>query len=360
MMVVSLRKQAAQPLLAESLLGIAALAATQAGWVLGAIAGGVFLTYMIAQYVMETKKDFDPKEPAFGNVGDVPDIPEKMAEILQDRCPFNPEKKVKDTHMLVLIPQEANRKPFTLNLSQELIPATNLQIRHQAVKNELAETPNVVETKKDFDPKELAFGKSDWEKHFGDVGDVPDIPEKMAEILQDRCPFNPEKKVKDTHMLVLIPQTVDGKPFTLNLLQELIQKHKEKEASRFEIYSDQVKNELGDKQCEEAHWILMTKDVIPGSRNKTYDEQKQLVKEKREGVYELPSAIEAAASILMHYFKTNEHLYGQHPWTYTRCQETVIENQWPVAIGVFSPGGLYVIYSDWDDYGFGVAAAWKF
>jgi len=221
-------------------------------------------------------------------------------------------------------------------------------------------SPKIVMVQKDFDPEELAFGKADWERFFGDVGAVPDIPEGMAEILKAPCPFNPEKQVKDTHMLVLIPQTVDGKPFTLNLLQELIQKHKEKEASRFEIYSDQVKNELGDKQCEEAHWILMTKDVIPGSRNKTYDEQKQLVKEKREGVYELPSAIEAAASILMHYFKTNEHLYGQHPWTYTRCQETVIENQWPVAIGGFSPGGLDVHYY-WSDYDFyGVAAAWKF
>ena len=104
----------------------------------------------------------------------------------------------------------------------------------------------------------------------------------------------------------------------------------------------------------------MTKDVIHGSRNKTYGEQKQLVEEKGAGVYELPSAIEAAASILMHYFKTDECLYGQDPWTYTRCQKTVTEAQWPVAIGGFSPGGL-VVFDFWDGFGlFGVAAVRKF
>ena len=127
----------------------------------------------------------------------------------------------------------------------------------------------------------------------------------------------------------------------MNLLQELIRKHTEKEASRFAYYSDEVKNELGDKQCEKAHWVLMTKDVIPGSRNKTYDEQKQLVQDKGEDDYELPRAIEAAVSILMHYFKTDEHLYRQN--TYTRCQETFTEDQWPVAVGGFSLKGLRLI-----------------
>ena len=150
--------------------------------------------------------------------------------------------------------------------------------------------------------EQLAFGPKDWQLFFGEIGEVPPIPEGMAEILKSQCPFNPGKQVRDTHMLVLIPQTVDGQPFTLNLLQELIGNPKEKAASR-SIYCDAVKDDLGDKQFGEAHWILMTKDIIPGSRNKTYDDQKQLVQEKEVDGYELPSAIEAAASILMHYFK---------------------------------------------------------
>ena len=214
---------------------------------------------------------------------------------------------------------------------------------------------------KTFNPEELAFGKDDWARYFGDVGEVPPVPKDMAEILKSQCPFNPGKQVGDTHMLVLIPQTVGGKPFTLNLLQELIENPKEKDGFKFAYYSKFVAGDLGEECNGEAHWILMTKDIIPGSRNKTYGEQKQFVQEKGAGSYELPSAIEAAASILMHYFKTDEYLYGQDPLIYTRCQETVTEHQWPVAIGGFSRGGLGVIYcSPFVYYYFGAAAVRKF
>ena len=92
----------------------------------------------------------------------------------------------------------------------------------------------------------------------------------------------------------------------------------------------------------------MTKEVIPGSRNKTYDDQKQLFQESQSNGYELPIAIEAAASILMHYFKTDKYLYGQDPKTFTRCKEIINpQSQWrdgpcPVVIGGFSNWGIDV------------------
>ena len=277
-------------------------------------------------------------------------------------------------------PQESEgfskRKAFEV-LSPYLLISTSIAICHrQAFKANIMSTavlgtiqlavsqlsPKIVAAmvQKDFDPEKIAIGKADWAKYFGDVGAVPDIPKGMVEILKSQCPFNPGQKVKDTHLLVLIPKTVNGKPFTLNLLQELIQNPKEKTATDFNFYSQAV-NELAETPIEKSYWILMTKDVIPGSRNETYDKQKQLVKEKGGDDYEPPRAIEAAASILMHYFKTDKHLYGQDPWTFTRCQETVTDDQWPVAIGGFSPGGLYV-YARWIGfhYDFGVAAVRKF
>jgi len=260
--------------------------------------------------------------------------------------------------LITLFPQEVLSKSCSY-LSRSDIPAAARSCRKF---NDSIQTPEVQSSL----IEQLAFGPKDWQRFFGDVGEVPPIPEVMPEILKSQCPFNPGKQVRDTHMLVLIPQTVDGQPFTLNLLQELIGNPKEKAASRFKEYSrfkdyhDAVKDDLGDKQFGEAHWILMTKDIIPGSRNKKYREQKQLVQEKEVGGYELPSAIEAAASILMHYFKTDECLYGDPSTTYTRCQETVTENQLPVVIGGFSPGGLDVC-GNWDAYDvFGVAAVRKF
>ena len=202
--------------------------------------------------------------------------------------------------------------------------------------------------KKIFSPEEVAFGKAKWDQYFGDVGDVPPLPQCIADILNAPCPFYSEKQVRDTHMLVLIPKTVNNKPFTLNLLKELIEAHKEKKAFKIAYYSDFVKAELGETQPERAHWILMTKKVVPESLSKTYEEQKKLVQDKGAGDYNLPSAIEAAASILMHYFETNEVFYvqdlGTNVSTYTRCQETITRDNYsyPVAIGGYSRKGLIV------------------
>ena len=253
-----------------------------------------------------------------------------------------------------------HRQAFKANIMSSLALGTiQLAVSQLSPKITAALSPP-----KDFDPQELAFGKANWKRFFGgDVGKVPPIPENMAETLKALCPFNPGKQVGDTHMLVLIPQTVNKKPFTLNLLQELIQKPKEKTPTNFCFYSPKVKEELGKNSIAKSYWVLMTKDVIPGSRNNPYKKQKQLVKEKGAGSYALPSAIEAAASILMHYFKTDECLYGQDPWTVTRSQETVSEDQRPVGIGGFSLGGLDVDYygpfdGDVDDVG--AAAVRKF
>ena len=70
----------------------------------------------------------------------------------------------------------------------------------------------------------LAFGKADWEKYFGEVGIEPPLPPNIHDILESSCPFWPAKKVKETHLLVLIPQTVNGKALTLDYLEQLIQK----------------------------------------------------------------------------------------------------------------------------------------
>ena len=56
----------------------------------------------------------------------------------------------------------------------------------------------------------------------------------------------------------------------------------------------------------------MTKDVIPGSRSKTYPAQQALVASyaKSSGhPYQVPHCLEGAVSILMHHAKHGEPLY---------------------------------------------------
>ena len=70
----------------------------------------------------------------------------------------------------------------------------------------------------------IAFGKDSWEKYFGDIGVEPPLPANIEEILNNFCTFWPDKKVKETHLLTLIPEKINKTPFTLNYLRKLIQK----------------------------------------------------------------------------------------------------------------------------------------
>jgi hypothetical protein len=108
----------------------------------------------------------------------------------------------------------------------------------------------------------------------------------------------------------------------------------------------------------------MTRDVLPGSRNTGYAHQKELVAgyARRESVpYELPSVLEAATAILMHHAREGEQLFGDHPRTYTRCQD-VVDGRDPTIVGGFESSVLHVdvIHFDFYIYLCGVACCRKF
>ena len=191
----------------------------------------------------------------------------------------------------------------------------------------------------------IAFGKADWEKYFGDIGIEPPLPENIEELLNEPCPFWPNKKVKETHLLVLIPNTVDGKPFTMNYLEEHIRKPKSGYATQYSYYDYSAKQVVGDKSYP-SHWVLMTKDIIPGSRDKGKSNGCDMIanRNKETGLlYDLPHALEATTSILMHLVKTGYTLYGCRPSTYTYSQD-ICKSGYPLVVGNFADGGLSLSY----------------
>ena len=212
----------------------------------------------------------------------------------------------------------------------------------------------------------IIIGKADWERFFGDVGEVPPLPADITTILNSPCLFWPGKKVHETHMLVLVPKTVSGKLLTLDSLGELIQHPKQGAATKYsQFYWDNttLKKQYGAKSLDASRWVLMTKDVLPGSRNKSYGEQQKIVADLAEKSlisYEVPGALESAACILSQYFGSNIRLFSDNPWTYTRCKEKVQGYQ--MVVGGFAPACLCVFYYDDDDGidGIGVAALRKF
>jgi hypothetical protein len=219
---------------------------------------------------------------------------------------------------------------------------------------------------RNFRPSALlhSFGAEEWSRYFGEVGEEPPLPPNIDEILNGACPFWAGEVVKDTHLLVLIPATVAGEPFSLNLLGELIQHPKAGDRStKYRHYNSDVQEQLGAQSPGRSYWVLMTRDVLEGSRYETYASQKDLVAQyaSRTGLpYELPGVLEVATAILSHYVRSGERLYTDVLWTWTRCQE-LVNDRYPAIIGGFSDGGLGVYNYYADDCSFrGVSSLRKF
>ena len=213
--------------------------------------------------------------------------------------------------------------------------------------------------------REVAFGNDKWAQCFGtDVVQNEDNREEFSSLpsddfIADCKKFKsifPERNAKDSLMLVRLPKTLNG-GLTLKSLEELAKKYFSDSDS---IWTDIVQ-ELGDKSIDKSHWVLMTKDVLPGSRNKSYGEQQKIVADLAENSligYEVPETLESAACILSQYFGSNIRLFSDNPLTYTRCKDEVLGYQ--TIVGGFGPAGLIVDCSFYSDDDSGVAAPRKF
>jgi hypothetical protein len=192
----------------------------------------------------------------------------------------------------------------------------------------------------------MAIGPKEWSQYFGEVGAAPPLPANIDAVLDSPCPFWPDKRVKDTHLLVLVPATVDGMPFTLDRLGELIKSPQGGGSkTKYDYYDSHVQKELGAQSPGSSYWVLMTRDVLPDSRDETHGVQKEMVAAHASRLdlpYEMPDSLSAATAILLHHACTGERLYTDAPWTYTQCQEKVANNRYPVVVGGFSSGGLDV------------------
>ncbi len=141
-----------------------------------------------------------------------------------------------------------------------------------------------------------------WEMNYGKVGKVPALPTNIRQILNSPCPFWPDKKIKETHILVLRPKTVNEKPLTRKYFVELLEARPEGRLGilfrgrvDFEICKD-------DEPATESEWFLKTRDSIPGSENMNDLEQKKFVAtivEKFNIPYQIPDISEATISFFL-------------------------------------------------------------
>lgn len=211
------------------------------------------------------------------------------------------------------------------------------------------------------------FGAEAWKQYFGEVGVEPALPDDIDEILNSPCPFWPGERVKDTHLLVLMPSVVNGKPFTLNLLEKLVAvPKKEEHNTRYNVYDNCVQRSLGNQSFGSSYWALMTRDTLLKSRGKTYAAQKDSIAAHVHLVglpYRMPHVLEAATVMLSHYVRTGERLYAYDPFTYTRCQDVIADdyhNKLSIVVGGFFDKGLCISTSNSINCEYGVSCLLTF
>lgn len=195
-------------------------------------------------------------------------------------------------------------------------------------------------SKKEFKKiHEMAFGKKAWKEHLkADPGNTPRLPVQV---------YRDAPKFQETHILTLIPETVDGKELSFNSFAPLA----EKAGMKLNIWKA-VSEKYGSEPVAKAIWVWMQKDVEPGSRGKTQAQAEQEYPNK------LGKALYYTVSIVAHYARDKICLMPEKPqWTYTRtCDGGQYEfGAWYVVVGCSAPGVLGVRGSSYADDFVGVA-----
>lgn len=125
-----------------------------------------------------------------------------------------------------------------------------------------------------------SFGPDDYTTYLGvTVDQVTPLPAHIQEILAAPCPFSRGKQVKDTHILVLLPATVNGTHLTLNKLRELTSSPtKEGIPASFDEdkSSSHILSHHGTEKFPDR-WVLLYTAPLPQTQNKTFSRVTRLL-----------------------------------------------------------------------------------
>ncbi len=163
----------------------------------------------------------------------------------------------------------------------------------------------------------LHFGAQEWKKHFGIEVTEPMIPSTIKEILENKCPFWPDKHIKESHFLCLIPNDL-----TLQKLCELTQC-----LSRSSLSTETT----------DLHWILITRKIIPTTSEQSFSTVEKIVSERG---YKIPTLLEAATAVLA--AKSLQVALFPSREDFTACQEKYNGTHVLVGYDSIAPCSIYV------------------
>lgn len=171
----------------------------------------------------------------------------------------------------------------------------------------------------------MRFGRNLWERYFGTVGEAPALFEEIEQLLERPCPFWAGQKVRDTHVLVLVPTHVDGVPLTLRELERMANGPKEGHpVSFFELGAgvlDILKRQ--SRPLAQSKWLLMTKKTLPDSSMSCMSLGGRLAIFGQDVVekYRLPTLLEASVCSIATYVHSGERLLGGDEHVHTLCED---------------------------------------
>ena len=203
-------------------------------------------------------------------------------------------------------------------------------------------------------PRELLgknlLGAEAWRSQGIDVGVEPSLPSTITEeLLNSECPLHPGAKIKDTHILVLVPKTVNGEPYTALKLDELCATRK---GSGDKLIYDGADWATAWKEKDwvrspqvQSEWVLIPKSdpdpkKVPADkhfRSKNIAAQ-QNVHETHYPEYREVKTLELMTAVLLYDLANKERLVPD----YLRCEEPNASGG-RVCVGVFDANGLRVL-----------------
>ncbi|MBU6445854.1 MAG: hypothetical protein KGQ49_00470, partial [Verrucomicrobia bacterium] len=181
---------------------------------------------------------------------------------------------------------------------------------------------------------------------------LPPYPRALQDFLEGDCTIWPGKKRSETHIVVpLFPQVAindDPIPSTLISLDQL---DKDSGGPGYKLFVPDERRDLLAMPTAlppaepNFCYAVMTKGVIPGSRNKSYDAQLKLL----PSGYTIPGVFDAARAILWEHRHSGTRCFNNSPETYTRCKEDASifrqDLYWSLfhfVVGGFGPSGLRI------------------
>jgi hypothetical protein len=216
------------------------------------------------------------------------------------------------------------------------------------------------------------LGAAAWQQGFKvDVGVVPPIPKSITkELLESDCPLHPGEKIKDTHILMLVPKTVNGEAYTALKLDELCAKTKgsgDKLIYDGKDWANAWKRESWAQTPQlESEWVLIPKSdpdpkKVPADK---HFRSKIIAQQAKVHEYYAEDYREAKALVVMTAALLNDVVNGEprmlRGYNYLRCVEPNASGG-RVLVGGFDADGLrvYVLSDELDLGHVGRALAWK-